>query len=286
MTPIAVVGMGRMGQAVAHRLLEEDHEVFVWNRSLGRTSEVVTAGAHAPANLAATVDAAEIVITILADDDAVRDVVLADGGLAALLDDRLYIDASTISPTLCVELADAISRFVAMPLAGAPSTVREGTAVCLAGGPAELISEAAGVLKALSSAQHIYPRAEQAAVAKIANNNLLLIGLAALAESVVLGRAGGLSDQQIRELFEDSAMVAPGVRNRLGAVLDGDGPTWWTIQLGRKDAQLALALGRDAAADVPLTLAASERYDEAVSRDLGEEDIAAIARVYGSTAKR
>lgn len=278
---IAVLGMGRMGQAAALRLLDAGHEVLVWNRTLGRTGDVVTAGARAPASLEATVEAADIVVTVLANDDAVRDVVLSDeSGVVKLLEDRLYIDASTVSPSLCAELADRIDRYLAMPIAGAPSALRDGKAVCLVGGASERIDEAEPVISALSARHHRYARAEQAAVAKIANNNLLLVSLVGLAESVAIGRAGGLTDTQLHELFESSAMVAPGVGNRLPAVLDGDGPKWWTVDLGVKDANLALTVSRTGHAPVPLTVATAERYEAAAARGLTDSDIATVSQLY------
>jgi 3-hydroxyisobutyrate dehydrogenase len=269
-----------MGQAAALRLLEQGHEVFAWNRSPGKTDEVVAAGATAPSDLADAIAPAEAVVTFLSNDDAVREMVLGDDGIAAQLGDRLYVDASTVSPAFSSELANAVDRFLALPIAGAPSTLRDGEAVCLPGGREELVEEAGPLIEALSSASHRYPRAELAAAAKIANNNLLLVGLAALAETVELGRAGGLSDAQLHELLDTSAMVPPGIRNRLQAVLDGDGPTWWTVELGLKDARLALELADDAADRVPVTAAAAAQYDSAADHGLGDADIAAITRLY------
>jgi 3-hydroxyisobutyrate dehydrogenase-like beta-hydroxyacid dehydrogenase len=224
--------------------------------------------------------AAEIVVTFLSDDDAVREVVLEGGGLAKLLEDRLYIDASTVSPTLCAELAEQIERYIALPVAGAPSALREGQAIVLAGGPGELINEAVPLIESLSRDHLRFPRAELAAAAKIANNNLLLIGLAALAESVAVARAGGLSDQQIHNLFDGSAMLAPGIRNRLDAVLAGEGPVWWSVDLGVKDAGLATDVSRTGRVKLPLTVAAAERYEATSARGLGEEDLAAVGRLY------
>lgn len=280
MTRVAVLGMGRMGQVAAIRLLDTGHDVYAWNRTLGKTAEVVDHGGRAPADLASTIAEAEIVITVLSDDDAVRSVVLGEDGVADALGDRLFIDASTVSPQMCKELAERIDRYLALPIAGSPAALREGKAICLAGGPGELVDEAGPVITSLSISHHRYARAEQAAVAKVANNTLLLVALAGLAETVAVARVGGLTDAQLHELLDTSAMVAPGVRNRLGAVIDGDGPIWWNIDLAVKDAGLALEVARGGGPAVPVLLAASERYDAAASRGLGDEDIALIGRLY------
>ncbi len=97
---IAVLGLGRMGHALAQRLLDEGHHVVVWNRSPGRAGDLVGAGAREAQSIADAAGAAEVAVTILADDDAVQHVALGDSGVrAALPDGALYVDASTVAPT-------------------------------------------------------------------------------------------------------------------------------------------------------------------------------------------
>src|SRR5438270_11400995 len=96
---IAVLGMGRMGQAVARRLLGGGHDVVVWNRSPGRAEKVVAAGGWEAHSIAEAVSGREVVVTSLANDDAVRDVALGDGGIrSAISSDAVYADCSTVPP--------------------------------------------------------------------------------------------------------------------------------------------------------------------------------------------
>jgi 3-hydroxyisobutyrate dehydrogenase-like beta-hydroxyacid dehydrogenase len=275
---ISILGMGNMGQAMALRLLDADFEVVVWNRTPGKADDVVKSGATEIEDLAKAVSGADVVVSSLANDDAVRAVVFGEGMLRDHIGDALYLDASTVSPKLSGELADRFPRFAAMPIAGSPVAVKQGEATYLLGGPEAVRRAAQPLLQALSSTQHEYERATLAVVAKLATNLLLLVGVVALAESFEIGRRGGLTDDQLRELLAESPMVAPGIRNRFDAVLTGEGPSWWTVELGLKDAGLALEVADGG--DLPALTAVYRRFEEAARKSLDDEDIASVARLY------
>ena len=277
---IAVLGLGRMGHAVALRLQEGGHTVTVWNRTGGRAAELVAAGAteaDSPAMAAATTP---VVISCLANDDAVRELALGTHGVLATIGSGVYADASTISPKLSTELAHRSARFVALPILGAPQAVAAGKATYLAGGDAEAVDRLRPVLDSLGGPVKRYDRPEKASTAKLAVNLLLLSGLATLAESLTVGRAGGLSDEQLSELLRDSPMVAPGLMNRFDALVKGSGPTWWTTVLAAKDARLAIVTALDGGHELRLAPAVRDLYEAAIERGFDDRDIIAVADLY------
>jgi 3-hydroxyisobutyrate dehydrogenase len=277
---IAVIGLGRMGESVAARLIETGNEVAVWNRSAGKADRLVSAGAKECSDVQEAVNLAEIVITSLSADDAVRAVALGRTGISTYLGGRLFIEASTISPGLSAELAEQVPHHLAMPIAGSPTAVRAGEATYLVGGVDGDIDRAQPLLDSLSTNQLRYPSAPLASVAKLTVNALLLTGLVGVAESVAIGRAGGLSDDALATLLTASPMIGPGVKNRLDAVIAGDGPPWWTMELAVKDATLALDTASMAGEKLPAAIAVRERYQAAVDLGLSDHDIAAVARLY------
>src|SRR4051794_13146271 len=121
---VAVLGMGGMGRALAERLLEGGHGVVVWNRSKGKAGEVVSAGAREAGSVGEAVDGVDAVVTMLANDDAVRAVAL--GELRTSIGEKaVYLDCSTVSRKLTGELAEAFpARFLALPVVGGPAAVR------------------------------------------------------------------------------------------------------------------------------------------------------------------
>lgn len=286
---VAVLGLGRMGRAVGARLADRGHDLTVWNRSPGRAAELVSRGAREAGDVAEATVGAEVVVSILANDDAVREVALGTGGLRSCMDEALYVDSSTISPQLTEELASAFRHFASMPVLGSPEAVRAGQAAYLLGGPAEVAARLEPLTSALSCRIKLYDRPGLASCAKLASNLMLLAGVVALAESFAVGRAGGLTDEDLRDLLGSSPMVASGLGNRFEAVLSGGGKAWWSTELGAKDAGLAV----DVAAGAGVRLRAGEVVRDAYAEEArlsasegreGSEgradDIAAVARLY------
>jgi 3-hydroxyisobutyrate dehydrogenase-like beta-hydroxyacid dehydrogenase len=277
---IAVLGMGRMGRAIAGRLLEGGHRVTVWNRATGKAGDVVSAGAREAQSIADAVQGADVVLTMLANDEAVRSV--ACGELRSSIGDKtIYVDCSTVSPALSDELARAYpGRFVAMPVLGNPAAVRAGQVALLAGGDASVVDCLTPMLSSLSSTVRRYDTAALAGTAKLATNLLLLSEIAALAESFAVGRSGGLSDDQLRELLSSSPLLAPGIKNRFEAVLTGAQEPLWTTKLGAKDAGLAMDIARAANVELPEADAVKRLYERAAASGLDQADVAAVTEVY------
>ncbi|HEY3895523.1 MAG TPA: NAD(P)-dependent oxidoreductase [Pseudonocardiaceae bacterium] len=281
---VAVLGMGRMGRALAARLLEGGHRVVVWNRSKGKAGDVVSAGAREAHSVADAVDGVEVVITMLANDEALRAVAL--GELRSSIGAKtIYVDCSTVSPKMTGELAEAFpARFLAMPVVGSPVAVRAGHAVFLAGGNAGIVERLQPVLSSLSDTVRRYDTAPLAITAKLANNLLLLSEVVALAESFAVGRSGGLSDDQLRDLLGTSPLVAPGLQNRFEDVLTGSQEGWWTTVLGAKDAGLAFDVAREADVELPAARLVQQLYEKAAASGLDDADVAAVTELYRGAA--
>ena len=274
---IAVLGMGRMGRALAARLLEGGHSVAVWNRSKGKAAEIVSAGGREASSVADAVDGVDVVITMLANDGAVREVALRE--LRPSIGDRtIYVDCSTVSPKLSGELAEAFpAHFLALPVLGSPLAVRAGQAIYLTGGNAELVDHLAPVLASLSNTVRRYDTEPLALAAKLTTNLLLLSQIVALAESFAVGRAGGLTDDQLRELLGNSPLVA-GLKNRFEGVLTGSQDGWWSPVLGAKDAGLAIDIACGADVELPVAQVVQGLYDKAAASGL--DDIADVTELY------
>ncbi len=283
---VAVLGMGRMGRALAGRLLKGGHRVAVWNRSKGKAGEVVSAGAREAHSVADAVHGVDVALTMLANDDAVRAV--AFGELRSSIGAKtIYLDCSTVSPKLSGELAEAFpARFLAMPVVGSPVAVRAGQAVFLAGGNAGIVDRLQPVLSSLSDTVRRYDTAPLAITAKLATNLLLLSEVVALAESFAVGRTGGLSDEHLRDQLGTSPVVAPGLKNRFEGVLTGSQEGWWSTVLGAKDAGLALDIAREADVELPAAQVVQRLYDKAASSGLDDADIATVTELYRDPARR
>jgi 3-hydroxyisobutyrate dehydrogenase len=269
-----------MGQAVAGRLIDSGHEVTIWNRTSGKAPQLVEQGAAEAKSVAEALVGMEVVITSLSNDEVVKEVALGKNGVrSALAQDATYVDASTVAPSTSTELGKAFQRYVAMPILGAPPLVASGEAIYLIGAEDGAAEAVAPLFPALSRKRISYSHPSQAAVAKLTVNLMLLDSVVALAEAFGTGRAGGLSDDQLRELLGESPMVAPGVKSRFEGILTGQQDPLWTTLLGAKDARLALQIAESGGVKLPLTSTAQGLYEDAASRSQ-EADIAAVTELY------
>jgi 3-hydroxyisobutyrate dehydrogenase-like beta-hydroxyacid dehydrogenase len=278
---IAVLGMGKMGQALAGRLVDGGHDLVIWNRTAGRAPDLVDAGAREATGIADAVGDVALAITSLANDEVVREVACGGDGIrSAGRDDLVYVDASTVSPALSAELTDAFPHFASMPILGSPALVASGDAVYLIGGAPDVVKTVDPLFDGLTGTVHRYDQPALAAAAKLAVNLLLLDGLVALAESFAVGRAGGLSDDQLRELLADNNMVAPGLKNRFEGLLTGEQAALWSPALGAKDAGLAVDLVAGAGGELRTTPVVQKAYGDAARSGSEDDDIAAVGRLY------
>jgi 3-hydroxyisobutyrate dehydrogenase-like beta-hydroxyacid dehydrogenase len=277
---VAVLGLGRMGHAVAERLSGR-HDLVLWNRTREKASDLLggrTTMAREPAD---AVGDADLVVTSMSDDGALEGLLSGDGHVESNLpDDAILVDTSTISPSLSARIEARIPRYVALPILGGPRAVRSGQATYLAGGRDVLQEGIAPLLQDLGGEVKRYERPSLACAGKVTVNLLLLSGIVTLAEAVTVGRAGGLDDDQLRDLLRGSPMLAPGLQNRFEGVFEGHGETWWPPPLAAKDASLAVGLAEANGTRLRLGPVIEAAYDSAVEMGLGGEDMVAVAQIY------
>ncbi|AEV84937.1 2-hydroxy-3-oxopropionate reductase [Actinoplanes sp. SE50] len=181
MTEIAVLGTGRMGGAIARRLLATGHRVTAWNRTGDRAAATGAAVADSPAAAAARAD---VVITMLTDGPAVAEVLTA----AAVPPETVVVQMSTIAPRETRAIAAGIPLFVDAPVAGSVDAVAAGTLTIFAAGAVE---RAGGVLQNLGEVRNVGEAGAGSAV-KLMQNTAMLTALAGLRESLALAGALGI----------------------------------------------------------------------------------------------
>lgn len=277
---IAVVGMGRMGHAVAARLLAGGHGVVVWNRSPGKADDLLASGATEAGSVGEAAGEAELVVTSLTDDAAVLEVVR--GGLAeGLAPGAVYADMSTVAPETAAEIAEVTGgRSLASPILGAPAAVESGEAAYLVSGPEACFAQAAAAYESLGE-RVTYAGADprRALQLKLVANYLLLTGVVALGEAVVAAQAAGVPGDQLKEFLGSSPLVAPGLRNRLDGIVGADHAGWFTTPLGAKDVGLAQQMASREGVRLPLADLVKRRYEEAAAAGYADDDLTAVVEL-------
>jgi 3-hydroxyisobutyrate dehydrogenase len=273
---IAVMGLGSMGSALAERLLDEGHDLEVWNRSPARAAAFEGRAVLLDSPDAATADA---VVVSLADDASVTAVAAPDGDARAAWAGRLVVNASTVAPSTEAELAARYGeRFVAAPILGAPHAVRSGQARWIVGGPEQARTALAPLWDVFATTTVAGQEPERAAVVKLLSNQMLLAGLGVVAETVRLGRAAGVEDTALTDLLRESPMLPPGLLNRVDGLVDPQHAGWFTSPLAAKDLTHALGLA-PASETFPVTTGARDAYRQVAEDGWADVDVTALVEL-------
>jgi 3-hydroxyisobutyrate dehydrogenase len=280
---VGVIGLGRMGTALALRLIETGHDVTVWNRSAEKAEPLVAAGATVAATPAALVSAVDLALVILFDAPALEAVFHGETGvLTADLTGKLIVEMSTVRPQVEQALAEAVTArggaFIDCPVGGTVMPARTGKLLGLAGGAAEDVARARPVLEQLCRRlEHIGPVGAGAAM-KLAINLPLGVYWQALGEALSLVRHLGHDPAWLIELMADTSGASTALKANPGGVvraLNGDisGTPAFDLDGVRKDQRTMLAEAADRGFDLPLVRATMGVYDEAAEAGFGGRDV-------------
>ena len=281
---VGLVGLGRMGSAIAQRLGERGCEVIAWDKNAKATAAQGNR-VRAVDGPRAVADSADIVLSIITEDKGVRRVFTgADGFLATNVAGKLFVEMSTLQPATHRELAPQVmargARLIDAPVLGSIPTVREGKLVALVGGEASDVERARSVLDQLTRhIAHIGSNGAGCAM-KLAVNLGMAVYLQALAESLALGVSEGLTVDQMLGILSDAVTATPWLKGKL-AVLRGE-PSDITLDIRtmRKDVLSAIATGARNGVAMPATSGALASLAAAVAGGWGEKDLAEVPRFF------
>ncbi|GAA1266339.1 tartronate semialdehyde reductase [Planotetraspora silvatica] len=279
---IAVLGMGRMGRALAQRLLTQHFSVTVWNRTPGQAGQVVQDGATEAFSPAEAAQGADAVLMSLTDDRAVRDVMtrLVDDMPSG--DDLVVADMSTVSPSTSRALRDLVprGRFLAAPILGGPLDLVLGNARVLLGGDRTAAERLEPVWRdAFASSAYLGDDPGCAVTLKLLNNYLLMANVVLVSEVVVTAEAAGFDMAGVRNQLFGWATVPPILRNRIDDIVGGAHEGWFTTRLGAKDVRLAREVSEEHGVVLPLAHLVERLYEEAAELGWAEADIAAVVEL-------
>jgi 3-hydroxyisobutyrate dehydrogenase len=283
---VTVLGLGRMGTILALRLIEAGHHVIVWNRTPARVTELEARGAAVAASPKAAAEGAHIVIAMLRDGDASRDVWLrpSDGAVHGLAAGALAIEMSTLQPAHVSQLGAQISArgsdFVEAPVVGSTPQARAGQVIHFLGGSDDAVGRARPILTTWSGAVHHLGPVGRAAVAKLAVNSLFAVQVVGVAQYLALLRDAGMLEQQAVELLAQLPIASPAVNGAAALMVARRDDPLFPIELVAKDLRYATAL----APNFALLRAATLIFEEATAGGAGAENITAIRKLFTSPA--
>lgn len=286
---IGLIGLGLMGRPMGMNLLKAGHKLTVWNRTPERANELVAAGAVLAKTPHAVAEASEFLLTIVSDPPALESVLWGqegknDGALAGLRAGSIYVDSSTISPSLVGRVAAACRQrgvaFLDAPVTGGDWGAREGNLVFMIGGDEETLRHAEPILQVMGKKWfHLGPSGAGQTV-KLAMNAILALQVGAMAEALALVTRAGLKGEQLVEVMQAS-MARSGVLDvKSPLMLKGDYKPSFPLRLMHKDLGLALDLANQLGVSLPATAAAREVYNYVKGEAKEDVDYSAVMRFW------
>jgi 3-hydroxyisobutyrate dehydrogenase len=277
---IAILGTGIMGLPMARNLLAAGLEVRAWNRTSSRAEPLAEDGAKVATSPAEAVHGAEVVITMLADGDAVAATMEDGAALGAMADGALWLQMSTVG-IAATEALQALAdergvTFVDAPVLGTKLPAEKGELLVLASGPEETRERCAPLFDAVGSKTVWLGDAGAGTRMKLVLNNWLLALVEGLAETIALADSLAIDPREFLETIEGGPLGVPYARLKGELMIEREFPPSFPLDLALKDARLVLEAAERKDVELPLTREVEAQMGRAVEAGHGEEDMAAV----------
>jgi len=280
---IGFIGLGNMGRGMAANLVNAGHQVTVYNRTAAKMETLVQRGA-APAHSVAEACGGEVVVTMLAGDEAVEEVTFGEHGiLASLAAGAHHVSSSTISVGLSKRLAaahaEAGQHYVAAPVFGRPEAASAAKLFVVAAGAPQVLDPLIPLFDAIG--QRTFVVSEQphtANLVKLSGNFLIASAIESLGEAIALVAKGGVDPLQYVDILTSTLFGSPAYQTYGGLIARRQfHPAGFAATLGLKDIGLALAAGDELRVPLPLAGLLRDRFLTLVANGHGDLDWSAIA---------
>ncbi len=283
------IGLGNMGTPMARNLLKAGHEITVYNRTRERAESLRAEGATVAGSAIDACDS-EVLITMLADDQAVRAVVLDGHLIPRLAAGAIHISMGTISVALAQELTSAHagtgSQFISARVFGRPEAAETAKLVVVAAGPAGSIEKCQPLFDAMGQRTFVVGDEPPTANAvKLAGNFLILCVIESLGEAYALLRKSGVDPKQFLEIMTGTLFSAP-VYKTYGNLIANEQflPAGFKLPLGLKDVSLVLAAAADARAPMPVASLVRDHILATIARHGEDLDWSAFSKIAAENA--
>jgi 3-hydroxyisobutyrate dehydrogenase len=242
---IGFIGLGIMGQGMAHNVLRAGHKLVVWNRTASKMEPLVKAGATAAENPAEVARQSDIILICVSDTPDVEAVVLGeDGVLEGAEPGKLVVDHSTISPSATLAIAEKLGKryvtFLDAPISGGSEGAAQGTLSIMVGGAEATFERALPIMKAYGQTITLVGPQGAGQKVKLFNQILVVVTGLAVSEALLFAEAGDLDLAQALAAVKDGAAGSWMLSYRGPQVIERDWRPGFTIDLQQKDLRLVL----------------------------------------------
>ena len=281
--PVAVLGIGAMGHAMAASALRAGIPTIVWNRTPAATRDLAGLGADVAETAADAARRAAVVVTMVTDTDAVVSVARDQGMLAALAPGAVWVQMATIGVAGIERVAAMVAAerpdvtLLDAPVSGSREPAERGQLTVFASGPEEARPRVAALFDALGQRTVWVGGVGAGSRLKLVNNTMVAFAAEGVATSVALARRLGLETQTLVEALGGGPLVSPWQAAKLRRIATGEFSAQFALSLALKDVRLALQAAGDDGLAVLACLA--EEWQQGVDQGLGDQDLTVVTRV-------
>lgn len=288
---IAILGLGIMGGGMAGRLVDNGFPLSVYNRNREKAARFAEVGATVANSPREAADEADVIISMVADDDASRAMWLGEtGALAGSKPGAVLVDSSTLTVKWARELAGIAIRagreFLDAPVTGTKPHAASGELLFLAGGSAAALEKARPVLSVLGRDVIHLGSNGSGALLKLINNFLCGVQAASLAEANALIAAAGLDAHKALSVLINGAPGSPLVKGLSTRAAANDSTIYFALKLMAKDLRYAIEAGSENLLSLQTAGAALRVFQNAIASGYGDEDLSAVVNALRPAAKR
>lgn len=279
-TTLGFIGLGLMGSRFLRKLNAEGWNVRGWNRSRAATVDLRKYGFQIEETLPRLVQGSDVLLSSLADDNAVRAIYLSeDGVFAHVLPETVILEMSTISPGLSALLHDEAAKhgvfLIDLPVSGSTPAVEAGTVTLFGGGRQEIFDRCVPIFESIARQWFLMGPATSGLQMKLVVNLLLGINMEAIAEVVSFGEQLGLDRNALLDVLPKTAVIAPAFSGKFLKIKAEDYSPQFPLHLMNKDLHLVQNAATRSVSALPAASATIHAFAKAVG-DRGELDISAI----------
>jgi 3-hydroxyisobutyrate dehydrogenase len=280
--PVAVLGIGAMGHAMATSMLRAGIPTIVWNRRPAATRDLAGLGAEVAETAADAARRAAIVVTMVTDTDAVIAIARDQGMLAALAPGAIWVQMATIGVAGIERVAAMVKAerpdvtLLDAPVSGSKDPAEQGQLTIFASGPEQARPRVAALFDALGQRTIWVGEVGAGSRLKLVNNTLVAFAAEAVANAAALARRLGLASEQVIQALAGSPLVSPWQAAKLQRIATGEFSAQFALSLALKDVRLALQAADDGLA---VLACLAEEWQQAVDEGLGDQDLTVVTRV-------
>jgi 3-hydroxyisobutyrate dehydrogenase-like beta-hydroxyacid dehydrogenase len=279
---LGFIGLGNMGRRIVKRLLDHGYKVSVYDLDRTKSEGLAAQGAVVANNIVEVARGADVLLSCLTNDEAVRGVYTGPRGVFAVAQcGTAVLEMSTISPETSREVNSVAAaggiKMLDVAISGSTPAAEEGTLTLLAGGDQELFLAAEPLFQAVAKQYFLLGGPGAGTAMKLVVNTLLGVGMQAIAEAVVLGEKSGLDRKRLLEVLSHTALIAPAHLGKLAKIAINDYTPQFPLRLMNKDFQLILKAAAHEHISMPVTEAAFRINSDELAHT-NEEDFSAVLR--------